>query len=142
MTWTLTLPYERPPAGLHANDRNHRMVRARSTKEVRETVFWLCRAQSIPKMQRVSVQIVWVVPTRHKRDTDGPEGLCKAIFDAIGSDRGVSAHIVPDDSPEFMDKPRLVIEHQPGVTAHFRVEITDISNPFRPDAVDGIAERL
>ncbi|MBE7953602.1 hypothetical protein ILP86_04610 [Microbacterium sp. R1] len=97
----------------------------------------------IPKLQRISVQVVWVVPTRHKRDEDGPDPFCKVIYDAIGSDRGVSARIVQDDTKEFMDKPRLVIEHQPGETAHFRVEITDVSHPFRPEQVDQLTkERL
>jgi hypothetical protein len=119
------------------------MVKARSTKELRERVAVLCRVAKIPKIQRVSVQVVWVVPTRHKRDADGPDPMTKVIYDAIGSDRGVSARLVPDDTPEFMDKPRLVIEHQPGEVAHFRVEITDISNPFRPEEVDQLAkERL
>jgi hypothetical protein len=142
MSWTLSLPYERPPKGLHSNDRVHWRTKGRSTKAVRELVTVLCRSQRIPKMQRASVQIFWVVPTRHKRDADGPDPMTKVIYDAIGSDRGVGARIVPDDTPEFMDKPRLVIEHQPGVTAHFRVEITDISNPFRPEAVDQITGRL
>lgn len=143
MTWTLTLPFERPPKGLHQNDRCHWRVKAKSTKQVRELVTMLCRSQRIPQLGRVSVQVVWVVPTRHKRDEDGPDPLCKVIYDAIGSDRGVSARIVQDDTREFMDKPRLVIEHQPGVTAHFRVEITDTSNPFRPGPVDQVVnERL
>lgn len=141
MSWALELPYERPPKGLHSNDRVHHMVKARSTKELRERVAVLCRVAKIPKMQRISVQVVWVVPTRHKRDADGPDPMAKAVYDAIGSDRGVSAHIVPDDTPEFMDKPRLVIEHVPGVKAHFRVEITDISNPFRPEAIDEVSRR-
>lgn len=124
MTWTLELGYTRPPKGLHQNDRAHWRVKARSTKEVRELVTVLCRVAKIPKLQRVSVQVVWVVPTKHKRDEDGPDPLCKVIYDAIASDRGVSARIVQDDTKEFMDKPRLVIEHQPGELAHFRVEIT------------------
>ena len=143
MTWTLELPYERPPKGLHANDRVHHMVRARSAKELRERAAVLCRVAKIPKRQRIAVQVVWVVPTRHKRDEDGPDPMCKVIYDAIGSDRGVSARIVQDDTKEFMDKPRLVIEHQPGETAHFRVEITDVSHPFRPEQVDQLTkERL
>lgn len=143
MTWCIELPYERPPKGLHSNDRAHWRVKARSTKEVRERVAVLCRVEKIPKLVRISVQVVWVVPTKHKRDEDGPDPLCKVIYDAIGSDRGVSARIVQDDTKEFMDKPRLVIEHQPGEIAHFRVEIADISNPHRPDAVDNIInERL
>lgn len=57
MTWTLELPYERPPKGLHANDRVHHMVRARSAKELRERVAVLCRVAKIPKLQRISVQV-------------------------------------------------------------------------------------
>lgn len=143
MTWLIELPYERPPKGLHSNDRVHHMVKARSTKELRERVAVLCRVAKIPKLHRISVQVVWVVPTRHKRDEDGPDPMCKVIYDAIGSDRGVSARIVQDDTKEFMDKPRLVIEHQPGELAHFRVEITDVSHPFRPEQVDQLTkERL
>lgn len=140
MSWSLILPFERPPKGLHSNDRPHWRTKARSTAEVRNLVVVLCRAQRIPPMQRVSVQVTWVVPDRRKRDADGPDPLTKVIYDAIGSDRGVSAHLVPDDTPEFMEKPRLVIEHQPGCTAHFRVDIQDITH--RPEAIQAITERL
>lgn len=127
MSWTLVLPYPRPPKGLHSNDRAHWRVKAKSTAEVRDMVVHLCRAQRIPPMQRVSVAIVWVVPNRLKRDADGPDPLSKVIYDAIGSDRGVSAGLVADDTPEFMDKPRLRIEHRPGEAAHFEITITDIT---------------
>ena len=123
--WTLKLPYPRPPEGLHANDRCHWRVKSQSTASVRDLVMMLCRSQRIPRMQRVSVQVVWVVPDRRKRDSDGPDPLCKVIYDAIGSDRGVSARLVPDDSPEFMDKPRLRIEHRPG-PAHFEIQIREV----------------
>lgn len=142
MNWTLILPYPRPPKGLHSNDRVDWRVKARSAARLRDMVTLLCRTQHIPTMQRVSVQVVWVVPDKRKRDADGPDPMTKVIYDAIGSDRGTSAQLVPDDTPEFMHKPRLVIEHQPGVTAHFRVEITDVSNPFRPDCIQAITERI
>lgn len=123
--WVLSLPYARPPKGLHANDRAHWRAKAASTAEVRDLVVMLCRSQRIPQMQRVAVQVVWVVPDKRKRDSDGPDPLCKAIYDAIGSDRGTSAHLVPDDSPEWMDKPRLRIEHRPGEPAHFEIQIRE-----------------
>lgn len=141
MTWTINLPYQRPPKGLSSNDRTVWQVKARSTAEVRRLVVNLVLAQRIPKMNRVSVEVVWVVPTKHKRDADGPDPMCKAIFDAIGSDRGVSARLVPDDDPAHMEKPRLRIEHRPGSTAHFEVTIRDLA--FRPETVDQLAaERL
>ena len=123
--WVLKLPYPRPPEGLHANDRCHWRVKAQSTASVRDLVMLLCRSQRIPKMQKVSVQVVWVVPDHRKRDADGPDPLCKVIYDSIGSDRGVSARLVPDDSPEFMDKPRLRIEHRPA-PAHFEIHIQEV----------------
>lgn len=123
--WVLRLPYPRPPKGLHANDRAHWRTKARSSADVRDMVVMLCRARRVPKMQRMEVQVVWVVPDKRKRDSDGPDPLCKAIYDAIGSDRGTSAHLVPDDSPEWMDKPRLRIEHRPGEAAHFEIQIRE-----------------
>lgn len=136
MTWTLVLPYPRPPKGLHANDRAH----WRSTAEVRELVVMLARSQRIPTMQRMSVQLVWVVGDHRKRDADGPDPLAKAVFDGLGSDRGVSARLVPDDDPAHMEKPRPVIEYRAGATPHFEVRITDLT--FRPDDVQTVAERL
>lgn len=124
--WTLKLPFPRPPEGLHANDRCHWRVKAQSTASVRDLVMLLCRSQRVPKMQRVSVQVVWVVPDHRKRDADNCAPLLKAIFDAIGSDRGTSAHLVPDDDPEHMVKPQLIIEHRPG-PAHFEIHIQEIT---------------
>ncbi|ALJ22076.1 hypothetical protein AOA12_20155 [Microbacterium sp. No. 7] len=138
--WTIVLPYPRPPDGLSANSRTHWRVKARATAEVRNLVVALTRSHRVPKMQRCEVQIVWVVTDRRKRDTDGPDPFCKAIYDAIGSDRGISAHIVPDDSPEWMSKPRLRIEYRPGEKARFEVTIRDISH--RPDDIDAIARTI
>lgn len=138
MTWTFLLPYARPPKGLHANDRVHWRTKARSTAEVRNLVVMLCREQRIPKMQRVSVQLVWVVGDHRKRDADGPDPMAKAIFDAVGSDRGVSAGLVPDDSPEFMMKPRPVIEYRDGASPHFEVIIRDLT--YRPDDIDAVTK--
>ncbi len=140
MTWVLELPYPRPPAGLHSNDRNHWRTKARSAAELRTLVVALAKAQNIPSMSRVSVQLVWVVGDHRKRDEDGPDPMTKVIFDAIGSDRGVSARIVHDDTSDYMEKPRPVIEHRAGATPHFEVRITDISN--RPDTIDAITRRL
>lgn len=140
MSWSFTLPYERPPKGLHSNDRAHWRVKAKSTQEVRRLVALLAR--EIPRMKRCGVQITWCVPDARKRDEDGPEGLCKAIYDALGSDRGISARIVPDDTSEFMEKPRLKIRIERGITAHFLVEVVDLSDPFLPDNIRQLKERL
>lgn len=139
MTWTLELPYPRPPKGLSANDRTHWAAKAKATAEVRAQVKHL--AAGIEPMQRCQVEIVWVVNDRRRRDADNAAPFAKAIFDGLAADKGVSAHIVTDDAPEFMVKLMPRIEYDPSATPHFRVVVTDISH--RPDAVDQITnERL
>lgn len=140
MTWVLELPYPRAPKGLNANDRNHWRTKAASTAAVRAQVKAAAVTARITPMQRVQVELVWVVGDKRKRDPDNLAPFAKAICDAIGSDRGVSAHLVQDDSPEYMTKLHPRIEHRPDVTPHFEVHVTDISN--RPDTIDAITRRL
>lgn len=138
MRWVLHLPYPRPPKGLSANDRAHWATKARATAEVRNLVVALARQARIPQLQRVQVEVVWVVSDKRRRDADGPDPLCKAIYDGLGADRGVSARIVPDDTPEWMQKPRLRIEYRPDDEPHFEVIVTDTS--FRPDDIQQLTE--
>lgn len=124
--WSFTLPYPRPPRGLHANDRIHWRGKAKSSAKVRQDVFTLVRAAHVPALERIRVDVEWVVPDRRKRDTDNLAPLLKVIYDAIGSDRGISARIVEDDDPLHMSKPSATIRHSHGELAHFIVTITDI----------------
>lgn len=132
------LPYARAPKGLSANDRCHWRTKARSTLEVRQTIVNAALVQRIPVMQRMEVELVWVVGDKRKRDPDNLFPLLKAICDGLGSDRGVSAHLVTDDSPEYMTKHHPRIEYQPGTTPRMEVRITDITH--RTDAITTIAE--
>lgn len=140
MTWILELPYERPPKGLSANYRGHWAPKAKSTAQVRALVATLARNAGIPPMGRMQVELVWVVTDNRKRDADNVFPLLKAAADGLASDRGVSAHLVPDDSPEWCVKIAPRIEKRDNGTAHFEVIITDITH--RPDAINDIAERL
>lgn len=140
-TWTLTLPYTRPPKGLSANWRGHWSTKARSTAEVRNLVAALARAARLPQMQRIQVELIWVVTDHRKRDDDNLHPLAKSCWDALASDRGVSARIVPDDSPEFVTKMHPRIEYRPDESPHFEVIVTDTTH--RPDPIDQItAERI
>lgn len=138
--WTLELPYERPPKGLSANYRGHWAPKARSTAEVRALVVALARKAGIPTMGRMQVELVWVVTDNRKRDEDNAFPLLKVAADGLASDKGVSARLVPDDSPEWCVKIAPRIEKREDATAHFELIVTDITH--RPDAVDQIAERL
>lgn len=141
MTWTLELPYLRPPKGLSANDRAHWAVKSKATAAVREQVMRLAQQADVPTMQRCQVEVIWVVGDKRRRDADNAAPFAKAIFDGLAADKGVSAHIVPDDAPEFMTKLMPRIDYQPGCTPHFEVHITDTSH--RPDPINTVVnERL
>ena len=138
MTWTLTLPHTRPPKGLSANDRAHWAVKSKATAGIRAEVVKLATLAGIPKLQRIQVEIVWVVTDKRRRDADNAAPFAKAIFDGLAADKGVSAHIVPDDAPEYMTKLMPRIEYRPDDTPHFEVIVTDTTH--RTDAIQQIAE--
>jgi hypothetical protein len=127
--WSFILNYPRAPKGLNANDRSHWRTKARSTQQVRDVVATIVQNMPIPTVERVRVDCVWVVATRAKRDPDNLAPFLKAVYDAIGSDRGVSAHLVADDSPKYMEKVGATIRYEYGCDAHFIITITDIGGP-------------
>lgn len=126
-SWSFILDYPKPPYGLSQNDRpRHWAIRSGAVKDIRMEVMARTRALKLGVLEKIRVQVTWVVADRRKRDTDGPDPFCKAIYDGIGSDRGISARLVEDDSPEFMEKPRLVIRYEKGARPHFEVTITEV----------------
>lgn len=127
-SWSFDLPFVSPPQGLSANDRGHWGRKASNTAMVRQMVFVKVRAAHVPALERCRVDVEWVVRTQHRRDTDNLAPLLKAIYDGIGSDRGVSARIVEDDAPQFMDKPGATIRYAPEETPRFTVTITDLGD--------------
>lgn len=125
--WTIRLLYPRPIAGLSANDRVHYRVKARNTATIREQVSYMVRAAKVPQLERICVDVTWYVTDSRVRDSDNLAPWLKVIYDAIGSSRGVSAHIVKDDSPKYMVKPEARIERAPGKgAAFFEIRITDL----------------
>jgi Holliday junction resolvase RusA-like endonuclease len=81
----------------------------------------------IPSLEKCRVDVTWFVNTRTRRDTDNLAPLLKAIYDGLGSDTGVSARIVPDDAPAFMEKPEATIIFDKKCKPHFRVTITELT---------------
>lgn len=141
MTWTIELGYTKPPPGLSANDRSHWATKARSVAAVRGLVKSLATKAGIPTMQRCQVEVIWVVADKRRRDADNAAPFAKAIFDGLGADKGVSAHLVVDDDPAHMVKLMPRIEYRPNTTPHFEVIVTDLTH--RSDAVDQLTtERL
>jgi len=124
--WSFRLFLARAPKGLSANDRAHWRTKAESTQAVRAMVMRKVREQRVPALERIRVNVEWVVRDRRRRDADNLAPFLKAIYDGIGADKGVSARIVEDDVPEFMEKVGATIRYDPGGTPHFLITITDI----------------
>lgn len=115
----LTFDWPRPP--LNANQRLHWAAKANLTRKIRETVkekalgarFWPTPIDTI------TVRLVWVVADRRRRDSDNIYPTFKAMCDGL-----VDAGIVPDDTPQYMDKRAPIIRLEPGCTARLELEVT------------------
>lgn len=127
--WSFILDYPRPPKGLSANDRPNRWVKAGSVADVRMEVMARTRALKLGVLDAIRVDITWVVADKRRRDTDNCSPFTKAIYDGIGADKGVSAHLVDDDDPTHMYKAPLTIRYEKGVRPHFQVTITPWVGP-------------
>jgi hypothetical protein len=128
--WSFDLEYIRAPKGLSQNDRAGWRQVARSTAILRMDVMYRTRAAHVPALGRIRVDVEWVVKDRRVRDSDNLSPMLKAIYDGIGSNRGVSARIVEDDNPTYMEKPAATIRYEKGCTPHFTVTITDLGEPL------------
>lgn len=126
-SWSFDLNYSRPPLGLSANDRAHYYGKAKNTALVRFMASMMTQSVKVPKLARCQVDVEWVVKDRRRRDTDNLAPMLKAIYDGIGADKGVSAHIVADDAPEFMTKVGATIRYAPTESPRFVVTITELS---------------
>ena len=124
--WSFTLLMGRAPKGLSANDRAHWRTKAVSTQQVREMVMLKVRQAKVPALEKCRVNVEWVVKDKRRRDADNLAPFLKAIYDGIGADKGVSARIVEDDAPQYMEKIGATIRHEPGCVPRFVVTITDI----------------
>lgn len=108
----LTLPYDRIPPGLSANDRAHWSQKAKSTRQVRADVTTLAKAAGLHRYEpgrvdHVTVALVWAPGDRRRRDDDNLAPMLKAAADAIA--RGgradlIGIDLVADDTARWMTK--------------------------------------
>lgn len=106
-TWVLDLPWTTPPLTL--NKTLHYRRKAQVVREVRKTAYTLAASLNIPEMDRPTVHLVWLVTTRHKRDSDNIVPTLKALCDGL-----VDAQVAEDDTPEFMHKAMPLIHYAKG----------------------------
>ena len=101
MTWTLDLP---DGEYLTPNSRAHWAKRQRCARAWREATAWLARAERIPRLDRVNVQLVMIPKDRRRRDEDNLTLVQKWCIDGL-----VDAAVVPDDAPQHVraEMPRI-----------------------------------
>lgn len=114
------LPWKAPPLSL--NQRMHWAPKSRLTAQVRMVARAKALASKIPDLSRCSVELVWFVNTKHRRDADNPVLTLKALCDGL-----VDAEIVPDDTPEYMEKLPVRIEYRPGVQPALQLIVKEIA---------------
>jgi Holliday junction resolvase RusA-like endonuclease len=112
----LTFDWPRPP--LTANQRLHWRKKADITRKVRRAATLLAR--DVPTLDKITVDLAWVVNTKHRRDVDNLVPTLKALCDGL-----VDADIVPDDTPEFMSKTMPTIRYEPASVAHLELTIRE-----------------
>lgn len=101
--YRLDLPYARVPLSL--NDRHHWAKKAAITREVRDTVAWLAKAQRIPRCEHVAVTLVYSPTRAIRRDPSNLLGTQKPCLDGL-----IIAGVVRDDCPEFVTERMPVID--------------------------------
>lgn len=114
---TLILDWPRPP--LTANQRYHWRKKADITRKVRRAATLLAR--DVPSLDKITVELAWIVNTKHRRDVDNLVPTLKALADGL-----VDADIVPDDTPEFMQKVMPTIRYEPGSVPHLELTIREL----------------
>lgn len=115
--WVIDLGLEKPP--LNLNQRMHYMEKSRITKQLRQLAK--VKARFLPEMERCSVEMVWYVNTKHRRDVDNPILTLKALCDGL-----VDAELVPDDTPEYMAKLPVRIEYRKDGVRALKLIVKDI----------------
>lgn len=102
--YTIPLPWIAPPLTL--NQRMHFRPKAKLTAAVRAEGKAAAIRANVPALARPSVQLVWLVTTRHRRDSDNLVATLKALCDGL-----VDAGVAADDTPEFMHKGMPIIAY-------------------------------
>lgn len=112
----IVLPFERPPAALVGNSRAHWRRRSADTRLVRETVAVLAgKLRHEKPAAHITVALTWAPGDRRRRDADNLWPMLKSCCDALARGRKdwAGLDLVPDDTPQWMDKRAPVIAPPP-----------------------------
>lgn len=117
MSERIDLPWTKPP--LTGNDRGH--TRWSPFTRIKGEAQAAIRAAKPRPVVGANVTLHWLIPTRHRRDSDNLGATLKAVLDAL-----VAEKVLPDDS--WVHVPRAGCEIHPpnGEPAAMWVELEDV----------------
>lgn len=120
MRYVLTTSFIRPPMSANQQKRAHYHQVAKAKKLVGDQVCVL--AKGIPLLGRpVMVEVVWFVPDRRKRDSDGLGPFLKAVCDGL-----VQAGVLVDDHAEYVPRTAMSISSDEKDNPRIEVVITEM----------------
>lgn len=124
--WELRIPLvdNKPP--LNANDRLHWAVKNRLTQDIKDAIGWRVREAKIPRLEHVTVQLVFQPQDRRRRDPSNLMPTQKAGVDGL-----VAAGVVSDDTPQFVteDMPAVLLPNGGERGLWLLVESTPLRSP-------------
>lgn len=97
------LTYQKRPLTTNAERAGNRWGRASHVKEWREAFAWLARRQHVPRMAWINVTAQPVQKRGRLQDTAACNPSVKAAIDGL-----VDAHVVPDDTGDFVREIRFL----------------------------------
>ena len=108
-TWTLDLPWPKPPLVLNGSAGTHWARKADDIKRVRVWSATAARDARIPPLRHCVSTLVWTVPDRRRRDVENVIPTAKPAWDGL-----VDAGVIVDDTPEWITKLMPRIEYVRG----------------------------
>lgn len=124
--WRLEIG-EMRPLSLNGSRRNH-YAHARDVKKLRQIARACARANNIPPLARVQIELHYAPRDRRRRDPLNLVATLKPIEDGI-----VDAGVIPDDTPEYSQPTIPVIDPPTGCRGRLYVIVRELA------AVDGDA---
>jgi len=117
----VVLPWTAPPLSLNDTGATRQAMfsKAKKIHNVRDAVLALASRHNLPKdCVFARVQLHYLPADNRRRDTDNCVATLKPICDALAA--GTTKHpghgLVPDDTPQYMQKPEPIIYHHPPKT--------------------------
>lgn len=95
---------------------------AQAKRQVGDEVCALARGKRIPLLENpVTVEVIWFVPDRRKRDSDGLGPFLKATCDGL-----VQAGVLVDDHAEYVPRTAMSINLHEKDNPRIEVVITEM----------------